>query len=100
MMRAPLPIMFAGLSMLAMAGAAMATPRGTSPVKKDTPHAKKKPVYSVKNAAARKTAAKAPKVAKRPEHLSNFVVLQIEGDLIVPSSKTAIVKIGPNKRKA
>ena len=99
-MRAPLPIMFAGLSLLALAGAAMATPRGASPVKKDTSHTKKKPVACAKDTVARKPSAKAPKAAKRPEHLSNFVVLQIEGDSIVPSSKTAIVKIGPNKRKA
>lgn len=97
MMRAPLPIMFAGLCMLALAGVAGAVPHGT--VKKDNPPTKKKPVCA-KDVVGRKTVAKAPKAAKLPDHLTNFVVLQIEGDSIVPSSKTAIVKVGPSKRKA
>lgn len=91
MMRAPLPVMFVGLCMLALAGVAMAVPHGT--VKKDVPPTKKKPV-------ATKSAASTKKVAKLPGHLSNFVMLQIEGDSIIPSSKTVIVKVNPTKRKA
>lgn len=97
MKRAPLLISFAGLFGLALVGIAAAAPHGSKP-KADAP-AKTEPGPRKDQGRKPRVAAKAPKVESVPARENTFIVLQIDGDEIVPSSKTAIIRISPLKRQ-
>lgn len=98
-MRAPLPIMFAGLLTLALGGIAVAAPHGAKPrAKKDAPAGKNGSDVG-KKATASRPVCKAAKPLAKPVRENSFVVLQITGDEIMPSSGTAIIRVTPVKRK-
>lgn len=100
MKRAPLLISVAGLFGLTLGGIAGAAPVKTT--KTSTSSVTKTKTVVCKTTTTRKSTpvAKGPRVQSTPARENNFMVLQIEGDEIIPSSKTALIRITKVKRPA